>query len=1320
MATQLVEKSELRGVLVRHFSLVELKDIAFDLDIDYEVLSHCDKLEFARELILYLDRRDRLGELIARVLDLRPSIAPRIAVPANAIGKTTGKVQVQVSEDSITVTKLTDDITLSAMISEGSISIIAAALGSLRVLLGLPQEGIELLEKGVAAGEAEFITAVTRFEELDEYSQRAWRLAATEQPPHVSEGILRPTAIWQDVIEFAEARYQYSDPGYSTARLLPSESVVSSYWPEPVGIITETRLADRSVTVEAVGLLTRKHYTTSLPVHIWQEIHKSRLFNFSFEAPAQQFRLAIEAERLRMAYTADPLLAANNSKVDLLPHQMEAVYSVMLPQPRIRHLMAHDAGAGKTIMGGLLYKELASREPNLRTLVLAPAALTKQWQRELREKFLVDFEIVDRNQLGNNGQVWLDSNRLITSIPFARQADVQATLVNVDWDLVIVDEAHHMAGYAKRETQAYRLGRTLSRNSRHLVLATATPHKGDPVNFLRLLQLLDEGISDPRIVLQRAPGERGNPIMLRRLKEEMVDFEGNPLFKKRIVETRLHTIGDNPPEMALYVALTEYVNETYRAAERLGGSAKVNTEFAMVILQRRMASSFFALEKSLRRRRGNLEQEAESSGEPLDWSELEDLPEDIRWKEEEQAELATPARTKHEREKEIALLDDLLGKLDAVRQSELETKVDALRTILSEIPIAPEEGEKLLVFTEFKDTLDFLRTLFESWGYTVTQIDGSMSQDERLQAEEDFHHRCQVMVATEAAGEGINLQFCAHMINYDIPWIPTRLEQRMGRIHRYGQERVAHIFNLTAADTREGRVLLGLMERLEEMRQHLGDQVFDVVSTLVGDLSMEKLLAEVVTSPLVEPAQDAALKELIRATEVGVARYKQWEENPYPISIEQYERLQQLSRQSRLTPEYAQHFFVDSLEELNESPVSVTDPSQPPGDAALFALAVQRANVARELGLPLKRRKVFTFLEAESGQSQDVQVLALGSAVFDNLLTAAETRWGETRQAGAKFIDVSLAPGGAYLLWFLSCQVRDGQDQVVEERLFAVKQTAEGLEGASAAFLIDLIPESDHHDVPQELLELARSPDAALKWSINHQQIDFLDEVQKHRSNISTLRREPWLHDARQAEEVATNAYNLRVFADDAAEAAKAESELERARDRVALLEQHFDHEAACSLGETRVIGVAAIFSLVEQPDEDLADEKPEIGAAAEMLARQYEEMQGRGVKDVSGEHDDYPYDLHSVGPGGVRCIEVKGTTTGQIKLSENQRRSARKLGKSYFLYIVRDPLGDQPRLTIVRDPLSKMDHDNILYSGTRYIYNSKTWQAAADEEAIL
>jgi hypothetical protein len=336
------------------------------------------------------------------------------------------------------------------------------------------------------------------------------------------------------------------------------------------------------------------------------------------------------------------------------------------------------------------------------------------------------------------------------------------------------------------------------------------------------------------------------------------------------------------------------------------------------------------------------------------------------------------------------------------------------------------------------------------------------------------------------------------------------------------------------------------------------------------------------------------------------------------------------------------------------------------------------------------------------------------------MLYLVRNRWGGTLSQGAKFIDVDLAPGEAYLIWFITAQVRDGLDQVVDETLFAVKQTAEGLESAPPASLIDLIPAPDTFLVPQNLRDWAKNPQPVLAWSITEQQVPFLSKVQQQRAHITDLRREPMLTDAQAAERTASDAYNELAFFDDEIDMQEFEDQLEQARARVAALIRQFEHEAACSLGATWVVGVAAVYSLSNPPEKDLIDEKPDIGQKAEELVRAYEEKQGRDVKNVSGEHDVYPYDLHSTGPGGVRCIEVKGTTTGQFKLSENQRRAAKRLGKSYYIYIVRDPLGDQPKLAIVRDPLSKMNYDDVLYSGARYVYNTTTWQAAADEETTL
>jgi hypothetical protein len=321
-------------------------------------------------------------------------------------------------------------------------------------------------------------------------------------------------------------------------------------------------------------------------------------------------------------------------------------------------------------------------------------------------------------------------------------------------------------------------------------------------------------------------------------------------------------------------------------------------------------------------------------------------------------------------------------------------------------------------------------------------------------------------------------------------------------------------------------------------------------------------------------------------------------------------------------------------------------------------------------------------------------------------------------------MDVGLPPGAHYLLWFLAAEVRDGLGQRVVRRLFAVRQRPEAdgasYEAAPAAALIDLVAAPDTFRIPEALRELAAAPRPVVEWSIGEQQLPFLARVQQRRGEITDLRRTPLLADAQEAERAAQQAYNELAFAPLETDGQEKLNELEaqraQAQARVAALTRQFAHEGACSLGPTRVLAVAAVFSLAEPPEEDLSDPRPAVAHAAEAVAHRYEEAQGREVRDVSGEHDIYPYDLHSTGPGGPRCIEVKGTTTGNVWLSENERRAAKRMGAHYYLYIVRDPQSAAPHLTIIRNPLARMTHDAVLYSGARYVYNQTTWQAAGSE----
>lgn len=1094
-----------------------------------------------------------------------------------------------------------------------------------------------------------------------------------------------------------------------------TKTLAGPQWPEPVRVLSEATSEYGFTTVEAVGLNSGRHYSTVL----WPKEMPVAATSWrpDFSADADVWRLLIEAERLRLAYSCDPLVATNNCLVDLLPHQLEAVYDVMLPQPTIRHLLAHDAGAGKTIMCGLLHKELRLRQPDLRTLIVAPAGLVPQWKREMAEKFGERFEEVDNQVLKGDNAVWLRNTSVVTSVAFARQPHIRATLAAVPWDLVIVDEAHHMAGYEDRATQAYQLGQILAAQTRHLVLATATPHKGDPVNFTRLLQLLDPDIHDAQVV--QSDGQSENPLMWRRMKEEMVGFDGQKLFKPRIVESRWSSITERPLEAELYNQLTDYVSKTYKAAEKLSAQERVNVEFAMTILQRRMASSLAALIISLKRRR-ELVLAGAAEGSPIGSPE-EDAPEAERWEAEKAALGVTPAKTKEARAKEAKRLAELINLALEVQAEGPELKLRKLKQIMEATGILPDGKEKLLVFTEFKDTLDFLRAEFLKQGFRVTQIDGSMPQDARIRAEWEFEHRAQVMVATEAAGEGINLQFCAHMINYDLPWVPTRLEQRMGRIHRYGQKRVAHIYNLAIADTREGVVLTGLIDRLKNMEKDLGDQVFDVVSTLVADVDLKKLMAKVALAAPDAASGQKALAELIAVTAKGAPRVKGWHKPAKPLDPARYEPLRERSRQSRLTPEYAQHFAVDVLCKRSERPQPADDKSIDPGDAHVIRLELHGQNLAHSLGLRAGEPALLSFrpdvIEDEAG----IQLVGLGSRFLDGLLAFTAEEWNGLLPEGSVFLDSELPPGQAYLLWFLLAGIHDGRGDPVASNIFAVRQTAETMTAAAAYALGALIPTSSGHAVPASLLALSMDPKPVLNWSLARQQLAWLNQTRSGRQDTVKMRREPMLADAQRALAEAQESYDTAVFGigEDPEQESKANERLMAAKTRFRMLADRFLREETCTLIWPAVLGVAAVLPVEGAPDQDMVDMKQKVEDAAMMYAERYEQKNLRTVKNVTGEHKQYPYDLYSSGPGGPRCIEVKGTTTGQILVSRNERIAAQHLGGSYYLYIVSDPLG-KPSLTIVRNPAAKMQPDAELHGDVKYAYYQSTWRAVSDEEITL
>lgn len=569
---------------------------------------------------------------------------------------------------------------------------------------------------------------------------------------------------------------------------------------------------------------------------------------WSFDADGEQMKLASEAYRISLAHLFDPYLAVHTSSVEPLPHQISAVYQEMLPKLPLRYVLADDPGAGKTIMTGLFIKELIARGDLKRCLIVSPGSLVEQWQDELFSKFRLTVQILtnDRMESAVTGNVFNEVDFCICRLDkLARNEQLQEKLKVSEWDLIVCDEAHKMSatiwGGEVKYTKRFQLGKLLSNITKNFLLLTATPHNGKDEDFHLFLSLVDpdrfEGIhntSEQTIDV--------SDVMRRLTKEELLKFDGTPLFPERIAYTVNYSL--SPQEAQLYQAVTDYVQEEFNRADNLNNERKTTVGFALTILQRRLASSPEAIYQSLRRRRERLEHRlaeekmgkraADYTDAAYDIDDDDDLtPDEQEAVEEKVVDHASAAATIAELEIEIKTLKRLEKMANDVRVSGVDRKWDELSSLLQDNQAMygeDKQREKLIIFTEHKDTLNYLagkiRALLGDDDAVVT-IHGGMLRDERRKTEQLFKQDVgvRILIATDAAGEGINLQRAHLMINYDLPWNPNRLEQRFGRIHRIGQTEVCHLWNLVANETREGYVFQRLFLKLEEERQALGGKV---------------------------------------------------------------------------------------------------------------------------------------------------------------------------------------------------------------------------------------------------------------------------------------------------------------------------------------------------------------------------------------------------------------------------------------------------------------------------------------------------------------
>ena len=1094
--------------------------------------------------------------------------------------------------------------------------------------------------------------------------------------------------------------------------LEPNVILEGDFWPEPVRILTLKQLGDNT-KIEAAGIKTQQLYSRILRAEDLARVRVTTEPIRDFGGRGEAFFLAMEAHRIRYAHQFDPLFAVNISLVDPLPHQIEAVYHYILRSPRIRFLLADDPGAGKTIMTGLLIKELKYRGLVQRTLIVVPGHLKDQWLREMKERFGETFTIIDRGVMnatwGRN--IWQEQPQVITSMDFAKQGDVMESLGEVHWDLVVVDEAHKMAAYRYGEkttrTERYRLGELLSRKSNFLIFLTATPHRGDPENFRLFLDLLQPGFFANSDLLNESVQNADNPLFLRRLKEDLKDFDGRPLFPPRHAITNPYRLNDD--EMRLYNAVTDYVEKSYNKAL---ATEKRNVAFALLILQRRLASSVRAVRRSLERRKARLEELLKlgkwlAERDSVDEEKLEDAPESERMRDEEElAERLTAAETREELQEEIKTIAELIRLAHEAEQHEVETKLQQLRQVMEHEHLQ-QTGEKLLIFTESRETLEYLSEKLKSWGYSVVTLHGGMSLDERIRAEHAFREHAQVMVSTEAGGEGINLQFCSLMVNYDIPWNPNRLEQRMGRIHRYGQQKEVHIYNLVAADTREGKVLGALFRKLEQIQAALGsDRVFDVIGEVMPGRSLKELiveaiahrrtLEEIVAEIEAIPDEEAVRKAREAVLEGLATRH---------IDLQRVLGEDRRARENRLMPEYIERFFERACKFLN------------------IPLERRRNGLWRVPKVPYEIRHVSqTFrhrfgevfreygklaFDKQTARRHEATFVAPGHPLLEAVIERLLAECADDMHRGAVFTD----PDGQLNGWifFLEGEIRDGSNQVAGKRIFTLYRSVNGeLRLINSSVLWDLKP----HDKPQEI-ETHVEEDEIIAYAVEQVLESYRSELLAERKRYAEIKRKYGLASLEQMiQESGARLidYEIRRAKGESfpeVEIINEERRKEELEARKQALEEEIRREISLLPSTPKVLGVARI--LPQLAADDFMSSDAQIEAIGTQVAMEYERQQGRSPKDVSAQN--LGYDIFSTSLSGeVRYIEVKArATTGAIVLTTNEWLMAQRLGEEYWLYVVENA-ATQPRLHTIQNPAAKLQPEEVV-GVVRYVV--KSWQEA-------
>jgi superfamily II DNA or RNA helicase len=1076
--------------------------------------------------------------------------------------------------------------------------------------------------------------------------------------------------------------------------------------------------------------------STEVEVPLYLPVMPVRL---DFEGDADAVKLVVDAHRLQNGHLFNKAFGLELSRVVPLPHQRIAVYEQLLPQNPLRFLLADDAGAGKTIMTGLYIREMINRGRLKRAIICAPAGLTWNWRRELRHFFDLEFTILRGADFAKGDPLTEPGAGLfIISVDTAATDAVRERLSAPNlprFDLAVFDEAHKLSwGDPNRpdsKTRRYRLAEALSQRATHLLLLTATPHMGKRFPYYALWRLLDSQVLSTQDAFDALVPEKRTKYFIRRLKEEMVDYHGQPIYKPRLCQTIAFRLSS--AEQRFYDSATDYLKWSY---ENNRTSNKNAAAMVVAVLQRRLASSTYAMLESLKRRRqritdsvpaGSAQISLERITSYFDTSTADEYGQEGDGYETEEGvenqalSLARPANAK-QLQKELEYIDHVMALGDQVRELQQETKFLKLRELIESSDF---RNQQLLIFTEHRDTLEYLRQRFEALGYTgqLAYIHGGLDVEERekqriffmpadIRREQGVKNPdapvARFMLATDAAGEGINLQFAWIMVNFDIPWNPARLEQRMGRLHRFGQRHAeVRIFNMVAEGTREGDVLITLLNKLDEARKDLcSDKVFDVIGQQLEEVSLRDLMRDA----LFETAPYSAQKKfdyLFATQRLRVAVEEQRKTaSTYGDVAKRLGQLNseiEIERFNRLLPAYIQNFVDKAAPKLGiqiEGDVTESARFAPSGEAGTWLrnLSSRYPNGLPEF-LTVRRDSVIPGID-----SSRICFLRPGDIIFDALCDQAIAKFQGDVQRGVVFCDP--AADRPYFFGVYVCQLgesalsdgRTAKTSGFDRRLIGIRWDESGEFSAGA---------------PNHLLALQPAPKSLL-WKAGNLLLNPEESAARADSYARMLAETTYLQQLRAALRAQTEGVMddlLRGFDYQGGALAEKRSDLAR---RVRLGEEDLAAELeGVKKQQTLLDTEKAEALLYEQRRPDLVDvvklerialaivvpdPTPEareafdkdIEAIAMRIARNFEidHYQAR-VFDVSSPHLARGYDLESHRANGDKIvIEVKGRAgRGPVQLTDNEWPTAANVRDKYWLYVVADCATD-PKLFRVQDPI--------------------------------